>query len=625
MLELDFEALWERLINSDETVTIEAKKASEAGKSLWETISAFANEPNLGGGYLLLGVTRIDDSEDYQITGIDNPDKIQSDIATQCCESFNLPIRPSIEVHTTPEGKNVIVVYIPEVQPHDKPVYIKSKGLPKGAYRRIGSTDQKCTEEDLALFYQLRNRRTYDETPISDTSIEDLDPRAIAEYRRIRKDANPNASELSYDNADLLYSLNSTTKFQGQICATIAGLLLFGKPAALRRYFPMCRVDYISVEGRTWIPDPDKRYQTIEVLEPLLIAIPKLINLVINDIPKAFSLPDNSIYRQDIPLIPRNVIREAIVNALMHRNYRKNQPIQIIRFSNRIEILNGGYSLKPYDQLGQAGSVTRNEKIAAVLHDLNIAETKGTGVRVMIDAMQKANLSIPIFESSREQDNFTIKLLTHHFLSDEDLQWLSHFKAYNLSDDEAKALIVTRELGTINNLTYRHINCVDTLAASRRLTHLRDLGLLQQEGKGSATHYILPTNVVEELSEEFTPQITTVDSSDRELSEESTAQIMPTNSSDTDFAQNNLRQLPEKLKQAIANVGQRTSPEKMKALILQLCEWQALEASDLAELLHRDQSYLREEYLSKMVRNGELDYVYPQPNSPKQAYKSKTN
>ncbi len=625
MIWLDFEALWEILINSDETVAIEAKKASEVGKSIWETISAFANEPNLGGGYLLLGIARIDDSEDYQITGIDNPDKMQSEIATQCCESFNLPIRPSIEVHTTTEGKNVVIVYIPESQPHEKPIYIKKKGLPKGAFRRIGSTDQKCTEEDIAQFYQLRDRRTYDETPIPDTSIEDFDARAISEYRRLRQDANPNASELSYENTDLLYSLNAITKYQGQMCATIAGLILFGKPVALRRYFPMSRIDYIIVEGRTWIPDPENRYQTVEVREPLLIAIPKLITLIINDIPKAFSLPNNSIYRQDVPLIPRNVIREAIVNAVMHRNYRTPQPIQIIRFSNRIEILNAGYSLKPYEHLGEAGSVTRNEKIAAVLHDLNIAETKGTGIRVMIDAMQKANLSIPIFESNREQDNFIIKLLTHHFLSSEDLQWLSQFKTYNLSDDEAKALIVTRELGEINNLTYRYINSVDTLSASRRLTHLRDLGLLQQEGKGSATHYIFPNNSIsEDLSEQVTPQINQQYSTDSSLSVQSTLQVTPQDSTDKD-TNYKLSQLPEYLQESITTLGLRTDREKMRSIILQLCEWEALEASDLAEILQRDQAYLREEYLSKMVKKGELEYTHSSPNSPRQAYRKKTD
>jgi ATP-dependent DNA helicase RecG len=143
--------------------------------------------------------------------------------------------------------------------------------------------------------------------------------------------------------------------------------MLFGKPAAIRRYFPMSRIDYIIVEGREWVPDPNHRYQTVEIIELLLLSILRLVSLVLNDIPKAFSIKDNDIHRQEVPLIPRTVIREAIVNALMHRNYRTRQPVQIIRFSNRLEIRNPGHSLKPFDSLGEPGSITRNEKIAASL------------------------------------------------------------------------------------------------------------------------------------------------------------------------------------------------------------------------------------------------------------------
>lgn len=207
-------------------------------------------------------------------------------------------------------------------------------------FRRIKSTDQQYTEEDIALFYQLRDHRTYDAIPITESSLDDFDPQAIAEYRRVRSNVNPNAAELSYTNADLLYSVAATTRHHGHMCATLAGLMLFGKPAALRRYFPMSRIDYIIVEGREWVPDPNNRYQTVEIIEPLLLSIPRLVSLVLNDIPKAFSIGDNGIYRREVPVIPRTVIREAIVNALMHRNYRTRQPVQIIRFSNRLEIRN---------------------------------------------------------------------------------------------------------------------------------------------------------------------------------------------------------------------------------------------------------------------------------------------
>jgi ATP-dependent DNA helicase RecG len=111
---LTFTELWEKLVSQDETVEIEAKSASDIGKSILETVSAFANEPGRGGGYLILGVESSEDNalNEYKITGVSEPDKIQRDLATQCREVFNIPIRPQIEV-STEDSKTVIVAFIP--------------------------------------------------------------------------------------------------------------------------------------------------------------------------------------------------------------------------------------------------------------------------------------------------------------------------------------------------------------------------------------------------------------------------------------------------------------------------------------------------------------------------------
>jgi len=516
---LTFDELWELLITEDEGVEIEAKKGSEVGKSCWETISAFSNEPSLGGGYLLLGIKSPEESDtnNYEIEGIADPDKIQRDLATQCRENFNITIRPQIET-ATKDGKTVIVAFIPEVQPSEKPVYISNRGLPKGAFRRIASTDQKCTDRDIELFYKERNVQTYDTTPIPDATLDDIDPEAITAYRRERQAINPNASELNYDDQKLLFALNAITKHpnkRGEYCLTFAGLILFGNAIALRRYFPLHRIDYILVEGKEWVADPDRRYQSTEIREPLLLAIPKLITLVLNDLPKAFGLAENEIHRKETPLIPRQVIREAIVNAAMHRNYRELSPTQIIRFSDRLEIRNPGYSLKPTDEFDQPSSKTRNEKIAAVLHEVNFAETKGSGGRVMLEKMLEANLTLPLFVSNRDSDYFHVTLFTHHLLDENDTKWLRQFNNYGLSNDEVKVLIVLRQVGMINNLIYRVTNDVDTLTASYHLRRLRDSGLLEQQGKGSATCYTL--NPVFQPKEESKADISNPDSSTPEV------------------------------------------------------------------------------------------------------------
>jgi len=606
MPEYSAKELFGKLQTGDESVEIEAKRGSEVGKSIFETISAFTNEPGRGGGYFLLGVVRAEEAlfPTYDIVGVDNPDKVQADLATICRNNFSVPIRPDISVEEL-DKKTVIVAHIPEAAAHDKPVYIESRGAQNGSFRRIGSTDQLCTDDDLEMFYQSRGGRSHDETPWPDTSPDDIDPEALAEYRRLRTDDASAAELLSYSDEDLLYALGATVREDRRTVLTLAGLVLFGKTLALRRHLPMMRIDYIRVEGREWVPDPERRYQTVEKLGALILVIPSLVSQVMEDIPKAFTLAEDGIHRKDVPVVPREVIREAVHNAVMHRNYRKHSPVQIIRYANRIEIRNAGYSLKPLEQLGQPGSIQRNPKIAAVLHDAFFAETKGTGIRTMRKAMDRANLTQPLFESDRSGDTFTIRLLAHHLLSPDDWKWLERFKDCNLSDDDARTLIVVREIGAINNAAYRSIIHVDTLTASGHLRRLRDLGLLKQKDQGSATYYV-PTKKLRGEGAAPSPKAQV----DR-LNLSTYAQVV------------GLGSLPDGLTNAILDLKGRNPPEKLRDVIYRLCSWKPLKASHLAGLLGKRHRYLVDKHLRPMLEAGELERLYPEKLAhPQQAYRA---
>ena len=490
----------------DEHPHIDAKTASEVSSSVMQTICAFANEPGLGGGYLLLGVKECGKEGDrkYCVAGIDNPDKIQRDIADQCATRFNRVLRPECAVEVL-EGKTVIGVFVSEMQPGDKPIYFKKVGLPKGAFRRIGSTNQHCTDDDLVALNLENKTHPYDETILPDTTVADLDPDAIAEYRRKRTEIDPNAEELRLDDAGLLESLNCLKRHDGVLKPTVAGIILFGSRAVLRKYFPMMRLDYIRVSGREWVDDPDHPFDTIEMRDPLFRMIPRGQSAIMDDIPVAFSFTPEGLTRQESPRIPPRVIREALVNALMHRSYQIHGPIEVIRYANRLEIHNPGHSLKPVEHLGEPGSKTRNPNIASVLHETNYAETKGSGIRVMQQLMAEVNLSPPVFASEREHDQFTATFLLHHFLDKQDVAWLAHFRDLGLSDDEARILIHAREKGGVNNAVCREYTRLDTLGASGILKRLRDLGLLKQHPHASMTYYtptqkLLRPEIAEQIS-----------------------------------------------------------------------------------------------------------------------------
>lgn len=608
------------ILNSlDENERLEAKRASDIGPSVLETVCAFANEPGLQGGTLLLGVVRdgTDLFSPYTIEGVDNPDQLGATLATQCREQFNVPVR----VQITPEklgDKVMLVVTVPEAPPADKPVFFKSRGLPKGAFRRVGSIDQQCNEDDLLALYQRRQDESFDSSPVLDAAVEDFSEAAIADYRRTRAEANADAEELRWSDDELLESIGCVRRVAGVRVPTVAGMMLFGKPQALRRLYPMTRIDYIRVPGKEWVPDPERRFDSVEIRDYMFRAIRRALSAVLDDLPKAFGLAEGDAQRTDRPLIPQRVLREGIVNAVMHRSYRSHSPIQIIRYSNRIEIRNAGHSLKSPEHLGEPGSVPRNPRIAAVLLDTRFAETKGSGIRVMREMMVEAGLEPPLFESQRGNDSFVARYYFQHFLSEEAIRWLARFREHHLSDEEARALVAVREQGAIDNAMYRELNRVETIAASQALRRLRDAGLLEQKGRGSATYYE-PTAWL--LKEETMTSADEVLSSELEALSSNSASL----SSNLESLSSNhaWQDLPADLRERVATLGQRASPDRVRDTLIALCRHRAWQASELAGLFGRNADYLGTQYLRPLVNAGVLSYTQPdQPNHPHQAYRA---
>ena len=599
---------------ADESPRIEAKRSREIGKSVLETVIAFANEPGLGGGHILLGVSsEVDEKGDthYWAEGITDPDTIQRDLATQCASTLHAPIRPETRAEPI-DGKTVSVVYVAEVDVAQKPVYLKATGLPKGAFRRIGSTDQRCTDEDLWVLRGASQPQVGpDMAVIPDARMEDFDPQAIAEYRRLRAMANPRAEELGYDNPDMLEALSAARRVDGALKPTLAGIVLFGKPLALRRLFPALRIDYIRVAGTQWIDDPERRFQALDIRKPLMLSLPVAEASIVDELPKGFRLPEGELQSRQEPILPRKVIREALANAVMHRSYQEHSPIQIIRYSNRIEILNPGYSLKDMASIGTPGSRLRNPAVAAVLHELNWAETKGSGIRTMRRLAGEAGLPLPEFASDRQKNEFKVTLFLHHLLTEEDYAWLKALAGETLSADEAKALIYARETGAVDNTACRDFSGLDTLQASSLLRRLRDRGLLEKQGSGSRTYYTLSSPG--EAAGRETLQA--------ELPLEGGKQGPEGGKPGAQGGKRVLPDLPPELTARLAKSGQRQSTESLRQLIRDLCGWQPLRGEELATLLHKDLKYLRNKHLSEMVQAGDLAFLYPEsPNHALQAY-----
>jgi ATP-dependent DNA helicase RecG len=251
---------------------------------------------------------------------------------------------------------------------------------------------------------------------------------------------------------------------------------------------------------------------------------------------------------------------------------------------------------------------TRNPFIAAVFHDTNLAETKGSGIRAMRRLMETAHLAPPTFESSRENNEFTARLLLHHFLDERDINWLQQFDSLNLTDPQKQALIFVREVGAIDNQTYRQMAYCDSLKASADLRELKEYELLISKGKGKATYYVPGSMLVNALS----TQGDTLNTQPPAVSTQPPA--VSTQPLFTEIPQEILNEIAS-LRKKEHNFG------KVSDSILKVCNIKPMKSNEIALIFNKREDYIRRKYLNKLIAEKKLRYLYPEMiNHPNQAY-----
>jgi ATP-dependent DNA helicase RecG len=248
--------------------------------------------------------------------------------------------------------------------------------------------------------------------------------------------------------------------------------------------------------------------------------------------------------------------------------------------------------------------------IADIFHEINLAEEKGSGIRRMRIMMADAHLTAPTFESNRSANTFTIRLLLHHFLGEDDLKWLSGFERYGLDDNQQKALIFLREAGAVNNSVFRQLSGADTLRASSALREMRDMGIIEQKGRGNATYYV--------FCEVFSHGKNQVSQDNRSSLQDNRPRLQDNGPR----LQDNWLSLQDKarVETALKQLKQRLKSDVLCGIIVDLCRIKSFECFELAKLVQRDETYLRT-ILSKLVKSGRLRMKFPEmPNHPQQAY-----
>lgn len=207
--------------------------------------------------------------------------------------------------------------------------------------------------------------------------------------------------------------------------------------------------------------------------------------------------------RHDEPEYPRFALREAIVNAVAHRDYTlRGSRIQIALFPDRIEIHTPGGLPPPVtvENIENEQS-TRNEAIVNLLQDYDFMERRGYGFNGLVAAMREAGLAPPLLRD--DGASFELCLMSHVLMSPEALAWLKQFDGVDLSPQEKLALAYLRVNNRLYNRDYARLADCPSTEATRALRGLVDRGLIAMQSKRGGAYYMLPAHVPPVMPELF--------------------------------------------------------------------------------------------------------------------------
>lgn len=346
------------MIDAGEGYRIEFKESLD--KSFIEEVCAFANS---SGGKIILGV-----SDKGIVKGINTDNSFRSRIQDSLRQ-----LQPYLDVNIEIK-ENLIAVNVPEG--NDKP-YACSRGF----FIRNGASSQKLTRNEIIEFFQKEGRIRFDELKNDKAVFEnDFDEKAFENFLNLAGITH------SIDRTSLLRNLDCVTD-DGKL--TNAGVLFFAKDIdfLLNHAIVVC-VLYKGTEKVDILDKKDFKGNIVENINNAILFVKRHTNV---------QYKIEKLQREEIPDIPDVALREAVVNAVCHRDYfDKSSNVLIEVFDDRVEISNPGglpSGLKP-SEFGRK-SVARNPLIASLLNRINYIEKVGTGInRIKQSVADNENLSV---------------------------------------------------------------------------------------------------------------------------------------------------------------------------------------------------------------------------------------
>lgn len=395
------------LLSSPESKTLEFKETMPTPLAIAKTACAFSNA---GGGTILIGV----EDKNKTITGIDEQEIhiLEEKIANIVYTIVEPTPSNHITIHNV-DGKLILKI---DVFPGSlKPYHLKSKGELEGTFIRVGSTNRKADIETIEELRRQRMNISFDETSVIDASLEDLHTRNIEFYLKKREEVR----DIPRVEPDIkfLKKIKAIQQQNGSIYPTAAGILLFSSES--EKYIPGAIIKCARFKGIEMDEFLDQKI----IKGSLFSQIEETIAFFKKNVKRGAKI--EGLYRKEEYEYPETAIREAVVNAICHRDYsRKGADIKFAIFDDRIEITSPGGLLPQISlsDLGTGVSELRNKIIGRIFNETGLIEGWGTGIRRIRKQIEEKGLVPPEF---RESNGFFKAIiynepLQEHFEFDKD-------------------------------------------------------------------------------------------------------------------------------------------------------------------------------------------------------------
>lgn len=395
-------------IRYGESSVVEFKRDDVRAQSLGKEIAALLN---LEGGRIFLG---IEDNGD--ITGLTrSPQDAELWVSNVVRDHVQPPFNLSWSFVEFEGGETVGIISLPADSP-GKP-YKARRGRAWVTYVRVGSSSREATRDEEGRLYQAARLVRYDQIPLPGTSLESLDRDWIENYLVVVQGRDPSVIEERGAFRRILLNIDFLAEEAGKTCATVAGLLLFGKNP--NRVLPQAGIT------ATAFPGTDKDYDTVDeerIRGPLVSmmsprkqilekgVIDRAVDFVMRNMGWTAWLDGARRVRKGA--FPREAVRETLVNAVAHRDYTfVGTDVELSLYSDRLEVISPGRLPNgvTVEKMRDGVRAARNVLVNDVLRDYGYVEHLGMGVRNrIIRSMRDHNGTEP--DLIEEEHRFTVRL-----------------------------------------------------------------------------------------------------------------------------------------------------------------------------------------------------------------------